>query len=256
MIQKVWVFLSSNLPNIFSIVGLLTVLCALIALITRLTVGNFFNKNLERHKSQLMIENDQFKKHLNSELEELKHKQQKILKDFDLYTTKKHETYPELYKCLEKAIGKIMRLKGETRFPSFENVSSEDLEDYLKSLNVTAKDKDDILQLWNNNATKNDAILRIRKVLKMISYNEAYELWHEANDFFIYNELYFSERVAGQARKLLDFLWEYLEYLEPIAPLDSEDLRAINELKTMVIPNARNELKQLLKEDLTLSFNQ
>lgn len=89
----------------------------------------------------------------------------------------------------------------------------------------------------------------------MINYNEAYEKWFEANGFFIFNELFLSDEAAKQVRIVMDYLWEYLELLEPSFPLEPEMTRRQTELRKTILPTEREKMKVLMKQELTSAFS-
>lgn len=201
--------------------------------ITNSLITTKFNKNLENHKSDLMQINDKYRKimnteieesksglmklndkyrqELNSEIEKLKYQQQRNYKDFELYTSKKHERYPELFKSIEIAYGSVFALHGIYRDFSFENANKEDLEEYLNALGVTRRESQEVLDLWNEEGESSDALSKFKAVRNRIKINTAHEKWSVANDTLIFNELYLSEDVSAQARVLLNLVFEYLE---------------------------------------------
>lgn len=239
--------------DFLSFIGTLSITGVFLTFIIKATINHQFLKNIEKHRSKLMKINDKYRQELNSEIERLKHQQQRVFKDFELYTSKKHERYPEVYKYLEIAYGRIFSLRGEGRYLSFENTNRTDIETYLKSLNVTNQDTEQILNLWDKQ--KSIAINKLQSIRRLINYNEAYEKWIEANDFFIFNELFLSDEAAKHVRIVLDYLWEYLELLEPSFPLEPEMTRRQTELKNQILPTEREKMKVLIKQELTMAFS-
>ncbi|MET3851425.1 hypothetical protein [Paenibacillus sp. OAE614] len=240
-------------------------------LITNSFVNSKFNKNLENHKSDLMKINDQYRKELNKELEEtksdfmkindkykqelnadierLKHQQQRTYKDFELYTSKKHERYPELYKNIEIAYGAILSLHGYYRDISFENTNKEDVMEYLKELRITKMDINEVDSLWpdDQSSPNQHVIKKVNSIRTLIKRNEAHEKWSEANDTLIFNELYLSEEVALQCRKLLNAMWDYLEAIEiGFEFLVGENASTIRK----ELQDDKNKLKILMKAEL------
>lgn len=86
-------------------------------------VDNQLQKNLQGHKREM-----------DKQIEAFKHIQQRAFKEFDLYTTKRHEVYPELHKLMEQAYGEILGLRGLKHSPDFKKYSVDELRDYLKKI--------------------------------------------------------------------------------------------------------------------------
>ena len=156
--------------DFLSFIGTLSITGVFLTFIIKNAITHQFGRNLEKHKSNLMKINDEYRKELNSEIEQLKHLQQRVFKDFELYTSKKHERYPEVYKNIEIAYGWISSLWGYGRDSNFENTDKTDIEEYLKSINVTNQDSQEILNLWDQQ--KPLAIQKLQYVRRMIKYNE------------------------------------------------------------------------------------
>ncbi|MDW0116949.1 hypothetical protein QTL97_08385 [Sporosarcina thermotolerans] len=64
-------------------------------------------RRTEEVKSEFLSKLEVEKKEINIEIEKMKLEQGQILKNFELYTQKRHECYPELYKLLEIATVKL-----------------------------------------------------------------------------------------------------------------------------------------------------
>lgn len=228
-----------------------------------------FNKNLEKHKSDLMKINDQYRKtltteievsksdlmkindkykqELNAEMEKLRHQQQRNYKDYELYTSKRHERYPEIYKSIEISYGAISELRGSYRDLSYENVNKQDIEEYLKSEGVTSKDLNEILLLWTDDTQNLGAIIKINAIRKRIKINTAFEKWQEANNILIFNELYLTEEVSIAARSLLDLLFTHLDAIE-LGYLQYEDFKKEQES----LKQLKDKLKKIMKSELAL----
>ncbi|PAF31717.1 hypothetical protein [Paenibacillus sp. 7516] len=231
---------------------------------TNSMITSSFNKNLESHKAELtkMINaeteqkkselakvNDKFRNELNAEIEKLKHEQQRAFKDFELYISKKHERYPEVYKSIETAYGAIFSLHGKYRDLSFENVNKDDVKAYLEMEGVTKKDMQEIMDLWVDGEPNADAVMRINSVRRRIKINSAYESWSDANDTLIFNELYLSESVSEQARKVLNKLWEYLD-LEEIYGCSYEEILGGSNVREEM-KQEKEKLKNVMKTELS-----
>ena len=234
----------------------MTVVLALLGFLFRTAVTNliatYFNKSIEKYKSELTKTNDQYRNELNIQMEAFKRRQQQVFKEFELYSSKKNDKYPELYRLVETALGSIMRLQGNSRYITFENVDEKDIDEFMDSEGMTHKDKNEVLGMWSQN--RDEAVNKLIKMINRLNYNEAYEKWHEVNDYLIFNTLFLTEDVVGQCRSLLDNMYEYLEWFEPLFPLGMEDFNRRSGLRDDIIPSKRNSLRTTMKKELTASF--
>ncbi len=104
--------------------------------------------------------------------------------------------------------------------------------------------------MWEQN--KDSAIEEIRKVDLRIDYNTADVKWHDANDYFIYNELYFSEEAALKTRDLLDTMKKYLINLDPFYMRNIEIAKQNRALKEK-IEQIRKEWEEVIKKEISPS---
>lgn len=244
--------------HLLSVIGGIGLLLTLLGFLFRTTVTNliatYFNKSIQKYRSELTRTNDEYRNELNIHLESFKQRQQRAFKEFESYSSKKNDKYPELFRLVETALGGIMRLQGDGRYLTFENVDEEDVEQFMDSKGMTHKDKNEVLGLWSQN--KDEAINKLNKMIERIDYNGAYEKWHEANDYLIFNILFLTEDVTNQCRSLLDDIFEYLGWFEPLFPLSRENISRINSLRDDIIPSKRDSLRIAMKKELTTTFAQ
>ncbi|MEC1289063.1 hypothetical protein P9B58_02015 [Bacillus mojavensis] len=127
--------------NFFSLIGVVSILTFIVTTGIKSGIQKGFDKFLQTHKSNLDKINDEYRanlqKEINSDIESLKHEQQKIIKRYELFTSKKHEKYPELHMLLEDAYGKIMGLTGWRKFKKFTDCNEKDLNTFFEIYNVT-----------------------------------------------------------------------------------------------------------------------
>lgn len=211
--------------------------------ITRLTESAKFDfqKQLEAHKRSF-----------DFEIEGLKHKQNKLYTSYELFTAKRHESYPELYKLLEISHGAVRRIRGMQRTLSFKNVNTKDIKSFMEDKLFTSSDISYIINLWDTQNKK--AITEINYRLKRINYNEAEEKFIEANDYYYFNVLFLSEEVEKMARDLLNnihTLWlnydpDYLMYgaITGGIPFSENDelIKQIDQLRSDLKLKMRQEL--------------
>lgn len=205
-------------------------------------ITNRFQKSLEQSKSDL-----------SKEIESIKFNQSMMFKEFELFATKKHEHYPELYKRIELCIGKVMSLRGIVRVLSFENVGKEDVEEYMKEKLFTKQDTTQILELWETR--KEEAIQKLNNRLENIKYNEAREEYGIAWDYLLLNRFFFSEEleeISNELLKNIHKLWvNYDPIYRNIDATSMGELIAENEELKKNIDKLRKGLEITMRRELT-----
>ncbi|WHY87569.1 hypothetical protein QNH39_06995 [Neobacillus novalis] len=204
------------------------------------------------HDVQSKIEN--LRSTQQNKLESLKLEHQKMLLNFETFNSKQNERYPQLYFLTEQALGYITYLRGIQSFPTFENAAIEDVKTYCEVIEMNTGDCNRILALWEQD--KDKAISEIHKLKKIIDYNRAENKWYEANDYLIYNELYFSDEVTDHSRKLLDLMYKYWLNLNPVYhnPIFSADLREMRKDNSVIkqeIDEQRKIWKAIMKKEVS-----
>ncbi|MEC3263222.1 hypothetical protein P9133_01835 [Bacillus thuringiensis] len=238
MITTITNYIFNDFLRFIGTISLSATALAALYFILRLASQHVFNKNIEKYKGQI-----------TTELEKLKLQNQKTLKDFELYTSKKHEKYPEMHIHLENAYGHVMALRGLNRVLTFENVNEVDLKVYFEELQMTDYDQNRILTLWEIN--KIEAINEIRKLESALKYALARDKWLKANDYYIYNQLYFSSKVSLSCKEFLKLIFEYLDTLEPGLPITPEITRRNTSLRDDILPQKRENIRLLMQNELT-----
>jgi hypothetical protein len=203
---------------------------------------NLINRNLESFKGEI-----------NEKLEEVKNNHQKNLREYELFAKQRHNKYPEMYKYIETAYGHVMGLRGLNRYLTFEDVDETDLNIYFEELQMTNYNRVRLIQLFKQNKEK--AIEEIRKQETILKWQNARMKWVEANDFFIYNQLYFSDEVSAACKNLLDNLFRYKNQLEPGEYLTPKATKENTKLRQELLPSYREELKQKMKDELKVAYN-
>ncbi|MBW0933920.1 hypothetical protein [Priestia megaterium] len=194
--------MKSYLPSYFKEKGKNLATKEDIASITQLQeeVKSTFHSILEKQKSEL-----------NEKLEVLKHQQNKLLKDYELYTMKRFEYYPELHKEIELSITKIRDLKFRSSGDDFRYFNSQDIEIYMtdnfKNHKLfTSVDKQRIILQWDTNQEK--AMQDLKNRISVIEYHEAGNSYVNANNYYVLQRLFFSDEVSEISRDLLDTIYE------------------------------------------------
>ncbi|MDF9761084.1 hypothetical protein OKW24_002857 [Peribacillus simplex] len=201
------------------------------------------------HEVQSKIEN--LKNDQQNKLESLKLDHQKVLFNFETFNSQKNERYPQLYYLAEHALGHITSLQGHRRFPNLENKAKEDVKTYCEVLEMNTGDINRILALWEND--ESEAISEISRLRTIIDYNRAEVKWFDANDYLIYNELYFSEEVSSQSRRFLDLMYKYWINLDPIFhnSIIIGDISNDNSVLKPQIDEQRKVWKAIMKKEVS-----
>ncbi|MGN1400022.1 MAG: hypothetical protein ACI4XL_00810 [Bacillus sp. (in: firmicutes)] len=202
-------------------------------------VTHTLDRSLEKHKHEWMME-----------IEDLKLSQQFISKGFELYTSKKHEKYPELYRLTVLAYQDIVAF-GEQTAELSENMSTEDLEWHMVQAQIGNLERESLLDRWEVYEQRGGVVAKMNS----IRFNLAKGKWLEANECFDCNELYLSDAVIRQMSVLLDDLWQYLLSIDPDAHSIPEVKNRQQELISSLLPDEKAELKVLMKKELTNLFS-
>ncbi|MEH7454189.1 hypothetical protein [Gottfriedia acidiceleris] len=223
--------------------GLITALGVVLYFVLQKWIEHGFQKKSADYQAEIQ-----------TKLESLKLDHQKVLFNFESFNSKQNERFPELYTLIETALGHIRGLRGYKRLPTFENVAEEDVKTYCEAIEMNSGDVNRILSIWESQ--KDFAITEIRRLKKTIDYNRAEIKWFDANDYLIYNELYFSDQVAEETRKLLDLMYRYWLNLDPIYQMpiyapDLIDFNKENEELKIQIDEQRATWKTIIKKEVS-----
>ncbi|MFD2328976.1 hypothetical protein ACFSR7_06910 [Cohnella sp. GCM10020058] len=195
------------------------------------------DKNLEQYRQQL-----------TQLTESLKFDLQRKIQDFNLYTIKRHETIPELFKLLLLAESNIRGLFGGRRSLTFEEFNKSDIEEYLLNRKVVRGMVEKILDLWETD--KEASIDQMNSYLRVIEFSEARVSFNEAKNYFVLSELYLTDEVARLVDEFIKTLGELLVYSEFPEP-GTHQQRFVHHAK---LDNIINELRTVLKGELGISY--
>ncbi|PEZ05549.1 hypothetical protein CN326_13880 [Bacillus sp. AFS018417] len=189
---------------------------------------------------------EEFKKELEQHAEKQKLDFQRKIHDFGLYSSKRHEIYPELYKQILIAQSYILSLRGLKSVPTFVEYDSDDIKEYLGQRKVLNGKINEIVEMWERD--KERAIKEVNDYMKIIEIQEAkYEL-SKAREQLWKNELYLSQSVCDAAQQLVKNLSSLLinyEFYEP-------SLRQENQRLTEAIQQNIVDLKDKMQEELAI----
>ncbi|MBB6449478.1 hypothetical protein HNR44_001427 [Geomicrobium halophilum] len=189
-----------------------TDLYSLLYLMIGLIIGNFLPSFMKKKGENLATKQDI--RRITELTEEVKGEQNKLLTNFELYTVKKHECYPELFKLIEICNGAVQGLRGFQRGKlDFESLNAQEIESEMHDKQIIAKDRELIRGLWNNTNDKKQAKIYLDKISQRINYNKAEEKIIEANNYFYFKILYLSKDIEKSGSDLLQKIWQlWLSY--------------------------------------------
>lgn len=219
-----------------------SVIIVILVAAVQLYIANRFQKKLESHKGDV-----------NREIEGVKHKQQKALKEFDLYSTKRYQIYPELYKEVDHAYREMIGLRGVFHAVDLRQFDESEIEEYLRSHDFNNKDVLRIKTLFN--VRKDEAIDLIRSKLQEQKYYRAGEIHAKALDFFKINELFLTDEIATVTHNLLQKMYEYWIDLHPDYRFDLDIRKQAQDIREN-LPDLLDEFKNMLKADLRKAFSE
>ena len=200
---------------------------------------HFLSRNIEAFKSNLLFDS------------------QRKVHDFQLFTTKKHETYPKLYGLLYESTDSILNVTSWFQsYPSFVQYSKTDLENYLGKHELLETDKNKILTLWETDKQKMQK--ELHTLIQNENFFEADKLRIDAYKLYSESLLYQSENVAricGEiVQKQRELLLEHDWYRQEVEVKEKKEIREkIIEHKD-TLNKLRNELLETMKGELTVGY--
>lgn len=208
--------------------------------ILRRIIGNwikhFFDSKLADHQAAL-----------DKITESERYNYQRLIHDFSLYSSKKHDVYPELFKLVFTAQGQIIGLMGFGYMPDFDKFRKEDVERYLSIRSILPSEQSRILNLWD--VDLKTAVNELRHILRNVEIGQARSKWFEARAYFWSSSLYISERVFEQVEKVFLLLNEYLVHVE----IPGTQKGSFFGEKGEQISKEVHEVKILMKRELSIA---
>ncbi|WP_421383344.1 hypothetical protein ACOJQI_02820 [Bacillus salacetis] len=200
---------------------------------------HFLSRNIESFKSNLLFDS------------------QRKVHDFQLFTTKKHETYPKLYGLFYKSTDSILTVTSWFQeYPSFVEYSKTDLENYLSKHELLETDKNRILSLWESDKRKMQSELHTLIQHKMFS--EADILRVDAYRLFSESLLYQSENVAEIGEKIVQkqrqLLINHDWYRQEVEVKERKEIREQIKENKDTLEKLRRELLETMKAELTVGY--
>ncbi|MCY9374855.1 hypothetical protein MOF34_06825 [Bacillus sp. T17B1] len=208
---------------------------------------NHFNKNIVNHQHEL-----------NKALKIVEFNHQRKMEDFILFTNKKHQVYPELYKWIYQAVTKIndaTSLGGRSN-PKFQssNLNTKLLKEILEDEGLHQEEIEMVIQEWNIN--NEDGIKEAQRIYEFKKLTKAIEFRKQAHTFFSESGLYLSEILTDEIENIFDILDsmsvdEYMSLKYPDLKYGHEkwEKHVKNKKK---INDALKIVKKIMKDELTV----
>ncbi|MFP7483365.1 hypothetical protein SFC65_04330 [Priestia filamentosa] len=159
-------------------------------------IKSFYDKRLEKFKDEIAIYAEQRKLDFDRKLH-----------DFSLYSSKRHELYPQLFKRVYE-LNYSMRFAHDRAFLSSRFIHSlEDIEPYFKGLKISLDEdlKNYIENKQNEWEEDKDLCLKtISSVIRDALYYKAGQDLKELDEFFMGNILFFSDSVVEKTQKVVE----------------------------------------------------
>ncbi|WP_372008335.1 hypothetical protein NBRC13296_21965 [Paenibacillus chitinolyticus] len=224
------------------------------------------NRKLEAFKNENNKELELFKQEIAILTEKNKALNQKLMHDFSLYRTKKHEIYPEVYKNVATSLHKLKIIHNDWERPNVVHLSAEDALRSLINLGyIDSEDKKMISSInnqWENDESKSDLINEVCVRKKFI---EILNFGHELKESYFYFcsvELFLSEHIVTKLYEIFGARHRYLDLIQQIIPsryndFDTNEIySAIEEelsryFKEIIVETSR--LKGLIREELSIA---
>ncbi|PSR26003.1 MAG: hypothetical protein C7B46_20385 [Sulfobacillus benefaciens] len=198
---------------------------------------NELDKKLEDHKSMLQRASS-----------EAQFDYQRRIQDFNFYASRKHETYPEVYKKILEAESNLLQIYGVKYYPDFNQWSANEIEQNLSESRVPQVQITSIIQIWN--ANKQKAIQELTNLYNRIEKNRAYDSFFLAKNTWLLSSLYLSEN----ANKLCEVLFQNLASYMALIQYPSSNGSHQRQQFEQVIKNQMDKISTLFKKELSAGY--
>ncbi|ANC77191.1 hypothetical protein ABE65_010405 [Fictibacillus phosphorivorans] len=196
-------------------------------------INSYFSTALENHKHDLSLI-----------AEHTRFDYQRKIHDFGLYSSKRHEYYPELYGLILRMHRNIRSFYFHSTVPTGLLLSKNVFTDYLSKFKISAERIDLILHLWEKGP---DSLEEIKKQIKDAKLLEIFEEVNIANDYCFNYDLFFSERVSNLLEEIFLNVYRLMEIIKKEQDdYTEEDGQYIHSNYEKLI-----ELKNVIKDELS-----
>lgn len=208
-------------------------------------ITHHFNKELALFNAEITLQAENRKLDLDRRMH-----------DFSIYSTKRHEAYPELFKQLHKVIADFKGIENtvliSTEFIDLEDRNS--LTDYLNDLGIIFNEKlanqiDELFKEYESHSDLDRHLLKARHIIETHLLKEVGKKYDELQEFHIVNLLYFSDEVSKKSNTLIQGLG-YL--IAPITVPPHLKGKFNKDLLYEEIESGLFKLKEIIKKELSI----
>ncbi|MEC0229041.1 hypothetical protein [Paenibacillus alba] len=137
---------------------------------------------------------------------------QRKIQDFNLYTTKRHETYAKVYGLFLKSEGTAKSLTGFRSVPDFEKFNFEELKYYFEKNEIPLASVKFILDKWDDN--RSSSAEEMKAFYDQWFVGKAIRSYSDAKNEYLLSRLYLSDEVTQICDKLSFIIGTYCANLE------------------------------------------
>lgn len=208
-------------------------------------ITHHFNKELALFNAKITVQAENRKLDLDRRMH-----------DFSIYSTKRHEAYPELFKQLHKVIADFKGVEDivsiSTEFIALEDKNS--FTNYLNDLGITFSERlisqiDELFKEYERHSDLERHLLKARHIIENHLLTEIGKKYDELQEFYIVNLLYFSDDVSKESNILIQGLG-YL--LAPITVPSHLKKKFSKDLLCQEIESGLFKLKEIIKKELSV----
>lgn len=207
-------------------------------------IDHEFNKRLEKHKSELQSLRDQNNFDFG-----------RRLSDFNLYSTKKHESYREIYAGINAALHAAMTVSNYQE-ENYRGFGKSMIKQLLETINVPSETIEATLDAWTNEASYKDQLANlINKWLLANSRNHI----NKARDCFLDRSLYVSDHIDNKCYEIISTMNNYVDVIAELKYHTLEQghrQQATNELRMHYDSMLKllTEIKEQMRKEIKLGY--
>lgn len=182
-------------------------------------------------------------------MERMKYDFNRYAEDFNLYTTKRHESYLKIHQALLDAESQVLQLRGFIQIPDFSKYTKEEISIWLDEKHFTEKQKYPVLNNWENN--RKEAMKNVNDLFQLSRHHDANTSCNNAKNFVLDYQLYLSEKIFTDCLELTKKIKHLLINYDPTFCYaankhnESEKLRKeIEDIFTRITIQMKKELQR------------
>ncbi|AUO12325.2 hypothetical protein [Priestia megaterium] len=208
-------------------------------------ITHHFNKELALFNAEITLQAENRKLDLDRRMH-----------DFSIYSNKRHEAYPELFKQIHKVIANFKGIEDivliSTEFIPLEDKSS--FTNYLNDLGIIFSERltneiDELFKEYEEGSDLDRHLLKARHIIETHLLKEVGKKYDELQEFYIVNLLYFSDDVSKESNILIQGLG-YL--IAPITVPPHLKEKFNKDLLYDEIESGLFKLKEIIKKELSI----